>query len=109
MQLAEFKEHDKVAIWFEPTNKDLCGWRGPGEVLSIGADEGNYSIRIQGRTLMRRPQEVGPHIAFFVFLSLVFVEIANELEMLKRYAEEVPNGVVVILGVVFSHNAKAQG
>ena len=65
MELAEYKVGDMVNIWFEP-QKDQPGWRGPAELLSINADDGNYSVRIQGRTLLPQAKEVRPHIPYFV-------------------------------------------
>ena len=58
MELQEFKESDLVDIWFEPLNKDQKGWRGPAEILSINSKDGNYSVRMQGRTLNRQAREV---------------------------------------------------
>ena len=61
-ELQEHKPHDLVDIWFEPQNKDTIGWRGPAEILSTNAKEGNYSVRIQGRTLTRQTQEIRAHV-----------------------------------------------
>ena len=64
IQRQQFKEKDLVDIWFEPTNKDQKGWRGPAETLSVNSAEGNVSVRYQGRTLDRRSQEVRSHTLY---------------------------------------------
>ena len=102
MQLGEYKPQEKVDIWFEPTTKDQCGWRGPAEVLSANTSEGNYSVRIQGRTLIRRPQEVRPHIPYFTYLTLVFAEFGSYWQKVKEYAEGIKAGVMITLGVVMT-------
>jgi len=58
IELSGLKPKDLVEIWFEPSHKDLPGWRGPAEILSVNADDGNFSVRLQGRTLIRQNSEV---------------------------------------------------
>ena len=71
VELSDHKPGDRVDLWFEPKNKDQRGWRGPGAIASINAEDGNFSIRFQGRTLDRRNQEVRPHIDYLVFATLI--------------------------------------
>ena len=35
IQRMDYKPKDLVDIWFEPSNKDQKGWRGPGEVVTF--------------------------------------------------------------------------
>ena len=60
LELADYKPKDRIDIWMEPANKDIRGWRGPAEVLSVHPEDGNLSCRIQGRTLQRQAQEACP-------------------------------------------------
>ena len=60
----QYKPQDLVDIWFEPTNKDSRGWRGPATVLSVQPDEGNITVRVQGRTIDRTTAEVREHISY---------------------------------------------
>eukprot|EP00973_Karenia_brevis_P022294 3067660-Karenia_brevis.AAC.1 len=56
-EIQELERGSLVDIWFEPTTKDQPGWRGPAGVASVNAQEGNVSVRYQGRTLDRRRAE----------------------------------------------------
>ena len=35
IQQYDYKRDDLVDVWFEPSNKDSKGWRGPGKILSV--------------------------------------------------------------------------
>ena len=67
----EYKPDDNVDIWFEPSNKDQPGWRGPAAVLSVNAREGNITVRIQGRTLTRQIAEIREHIPYLVYSATI--------------------------------------
>ena len=59
---------DSVDIHRTPANKDLSGWRGPCEVLSVGKlDSGVIDVRWGGRTMSCRIQDVRKTV-LFVFL-----------------------------------------
>ena len=62
---------DLVDIWFDPTNKNQSGWRGPAEVKTVNASEGNASVRIQGRTLDRQRNHVRHHVPYFIMCFLM--------------------------------------
>ena len=70
-QLSDYKIKDQVDIWFDPSNKDMKGWRGPGTVCNVQPDEGNLEVRMQGRTLLRGYAQVRPHIAFFIYICCI--------------------------------------
>ena len=75
-------------IWFEPANKDQTGWRGPAEVQSINAADGNLSVRIQGRTLNRVVGEVREHIPYLVYATHLFPDKLSHMHFLQRHCEE---------------------
>ena len=100
MELQDLKPSDIVDIWFEPSTKDMVGWRGPAEILSMNLAEGNYSVRYQGRTLIMMSQEVRPHIAFFTFLCLLHEEVFAQWLFIRDYVEQFKRGFGVVLGVV---------
>lgn len=58
----DFRVGDAVDLWFEPTNKDTSGWRGPADIKAVNASIGNITARMQGRTLDRRSGEVRLHV-----------------------------------------------
>ena len=62
----QYKPQALLDIWFEPTNKDSRGWRGPATVLSVQPDEGNITVRVQGRTIDRTTAEVREHISYLI-------------------------------------------
>ena len=109
IELQEYKPHDLVDIWFEPQNKDQKGWRGPGEILSINADEGNYSVKIQGRTLSRRAQEVRPHIPYFIYMLYLHTSQMDYWIMIRSYCEGLSRGTCITLGVVLSEATGRHG
>lgn len=67
IQLQAYKEKDVADIWFDAKNKDVPEWRRPGEILSVDASDGNFLVWVQGRTSLRWPQEVRPHVLLHTF------------------------------------------
>ena len=102
INLQDFKPGDSVDIWFDPTAKDVKGWRGPAELKSINESEGNVSVRFQGRTLDRRNAEVRPHVAFLVYASMYLPELFSVWLYLKQYCQGLKSGTCVIVGIVLS-------
>ena len=109
IELREYQPQEKVDIWFEPTQKDQSGWRGPAEVLSANSREGNYSVRLQGRTLIRTPQEVRPHIAFFIYMMTFFEAVSADLEFILDVVENLKSNSTTIYGVILSNKDGIQG
>ena len=109
IELNEYHPQEKVDIWFEPTQKDQSGWRGPAEVLSANSREGNYSVRLQGRTLIRTPQEVRPHIAFFIYMMTFFEAVSADLEFILDVVENLKSNSTTIYGVILSNKDGIQG
>ena len=72
-----------VDLWFEPTNKDVQGWRGPGKIMTVQADEGNVTIRYQGRSLDRRFAEVRPHLPYLVFFSGLHSDLHSHWDYIR--------------------------
>jgi hypothetical protein len=102
IELSGLKPKDEVEIWFEPSNKDLSGWRGPAELLSVNADEGNYSVRLQGRTLTRQASEVRPYVPYFTFMAYLHPEQFACWIVVKLFVESMAPGSQITLGVLFS-------
>ena len=71
IERSEHQPGDLVDIWYDPPNKDTPGWRGPAQISSVQIDEGNVTVRFQGKTLDRRYQEVRAHVPYLVYLSSV--------------------------------------
>ena len=71
LERMEYAESVLVDIWFKPEDKDQCGWRGPANVKTVNSDEGDVTVRYQGRSLDRAPAQVRPHIPYFIYLSLL--------------------------------------
>ena len=107
IEIQGYTSGDQVDLWFEPKNKDQSGWRGPGQIATINADEGNISIRHQGRTLDRRNQEVRPHIPFLVFASMTMPDAFGAWLVLKRACQELRLGSVRSLGLVWQDGVNA--
>ena len=59
-------------IWYEPTNKEVSGWRGPAQVATVNRDEGNVTVRFQGRTLDRKTSDVRVRIPYLVYATGLF-------------------------------------
>ena len=51
MQLSDIQIGQEVDIWFDPSQKDQPGFRGPAKVASIQPQENVVTVRYQGRTL----------------------------------------------------------
>lgn len=85
MQLSEYEDGQLVHIWYEPNTKDSSGWRGPAQIASVQADDGQVTVRFQGRTLDRRNQEVRVHIPYPVYAVGLFGHKAAALEQFVKY------------------------
>ena len=60
-----FNEWDLVDYYSPPTQKDLPGWTGPATVTSMAdAHRGTIKIKFENREMIRRPQDLRPHLAF---------------------------------------------
>ena len=55
-------------MWYDPTNKDTLGRRGPAQVATVNDGEANITVRCQGRTFDRRHQEARVHIFYVIYL-----------------------------------------
>ena len=104
MQRADYLPGDLVDIRYDPPNKDTPGWRGPAQIASVQADEGNVTVRFQGKTLDRRQQEVRVHVPYLVYLSTVLDHKAHQFGIIKRETENLSSSFVTV-GVV--HHAGA--
>eukprot|EP00971_Amphidinium_carterae_P271540 5387674-Amphidinium_carterae.1 len=70
---------DLVEIYRKPATKDLCGWRGPCEVVNTrNIDDGLVDVRWQGRTLAVRIPDLRRAI-MFVFLTELHGAAMSEL------------------------------
>ena len=105
IELSQHSVGDLVDIWFEPANKDQKGWRGPAEIRSINADEGNFSVRFQGRTLDRRNQEVRPHLPYLVYASILQPHYFADWILLKEECQALRRGTIVVFGFVWNEQA----
>eukprot|EP00971_Amphidinium_carterae_P018911 372341-Amphidinium_carterae.1 len=63
---ASYPRGTPVDIWFEPTNKDITGWKGPAEVLLCQPEKGQVTVKWQGRILDRRAAEIRPHVIYLI-------------------------------------------
>ena len=85
--LAEHTVGDLVDIWYEPSTKDVSGWRGPAQIATINDSDGNITVRFQGRTLDRKHQEVRYPISYFVYCNGSFAQKADAFMTLANYME----------------------
>ena len=91
-QLIEYKPRDKVDFYRGPPHKDLTGWRGPAEVVSMDrADEGVIEVRWQGRVLPCRFPDVRRSILWLVFIGAIgrgeqrqYLEVVHALEQMRE-------------------------
>ena len=101
----EFKElqpEHLCDIWFDKSTKDMPGWRGPARILSINHDQGNVSVRFQGRTLDRIGTEVRPHVPFLVFESALFADRLDHFRLVQSTAEGLPVGHTAVYGLLLN-------
>ena len=104
MRRAEHQPGDLVDIWYDPPNKDTPGWRGPAQISSVNEDEGNITVRFQGRTLDRRPQEVRVHVPYLVYLSIVLFHKDEQWRIIQQGAECLTASFMAA-GVVLHHGS----
>ena len=101
-ELLQFSPGELCDIWFEFLNKHQSGWRGPSEVLSVNAAEGNVSVPIQGRTLNRRISEIREHIPYLVFAGIVRSEDLLVMFHLQHSTESLEHKQIRIYGLTQS-------
>ena len=105
MNLKEINQGDIVDLWIKPEKKGVEGWRGPGQVIEVNSDEGNVSIRYQGRIRDRKAQEVRLHIPYLVFLSASTTHL-EQWRILKSACEEIPYSTSQVYGVIQTDGKK---
>ena len=109
VELRDWKVGEAVDIWFDPTNKDQPGWRGPATITGIHPEEGNLSVKIQGRTLKRMNQEVRPHIAYLTCMMAMFAGTTADFHRLQEFVEGMRPQSTIIFGVIFVNNGPNKG
>ena len=60
-ELMAYQPGQLVDLWSKQTRKDVEGWRGPGKIATVQAEEGNVTIRYQGRTLASLSRDASSH------------------------------------------------
>ena len=69
-ELSGLVEGDQVDVYRRPGKKDLSGWRGPAEILSMRrVPEGIIDLRWGGRTMTARVQDVRKHFLMIFLLE----------------------------------------
>ncbi len=109
VELRQLEPRQLVDIWFEPTNKDCRGWRGPAEIATINASDGNVTVRYQGRSLDRQGSEVRPHIPYLVFWSALHTEQLAHWLLLRGECEALRQGSSKTYGLVLDQHSKVKG
>jgi hypothetical protein len=98
-QLLELQQGDKVDIYRDPPNKDLTGWRGPGEVESLRRlDEGLIDVRWQGRILPCRVPDVRRSVIWLTFLTHVIRGDDKPFRRVALAMEHLQEGSMVLYG-----------
>ena len=106
IERSEHQPGDLVDIWYDPPNKDTPGWRGLAQVSFVQVDEGNLTVRFQGKTFDRRHQEVRAHVPYLVYLSSVLDHKASQWHILQREVEALSD-VFLTVGAVHSSGGLA--
>ena len=83
-QRLEHKPGDLVDIWYDQLNEDTFGWRRPAQVATVNDDEGNLTVRFQGRTLGRRQQEVRIRVLYFVYMWPLVADEEEDWSICRR-------------------------
>jgi hypothetical protein len=98
-----------VDIWFDPTTKDVSGWRGPAKIATVNTEEGNITVRYQGMSLDRQNSEVREHIPYLVFFSGLQQDRINHWHAIRDACEQMTSGTSVTLGVIWDQGKQATG
>jgi len=98
-QLLDLAQGDKVDFYRNPPNKDLAGWRGPGEVESLRRlDEGIIDVRWQGRILPCRVPDVRRSVIWLTFLVHPGRGDEVQYQYILVEVENLPVGSTVLFG-----------
>eukprot|EP00971_Amphidinium_carterae_P350498 6491579-Amphidinium_carterae.2 len=92
-----FPRGTKVDIWFEPSNKDITGWKGPAEVQLCQPDRGQVTVKWQGRVLDRRAAEVRPHVIYLLNEGSA-LPLENAWSCLRSILESRPSPSTMTVG-----------
>ena len=109
LELEKITAGQQVDIWFEPSHKDLAGWRGPATVLSVQADENAITVRYQGRALERRGQEVRDHVAYLIFVVSQKAHPHVQWQLLRETVEGYKIGTMKTYGLILHHDPRSSG
>ena len=102
IEAKQYQPGEEVDVWFDPSEKDLSGWRGPGQVATVNSEEANITVRYQGKSLERRHQEVRVHIPYFVFAYLMNIDNLVHYDMVRDTCEQLNHGSMMTVGLVWS-------
>ena len=85
-----------VEIWRAPPSKDLVGWRGPCEIISVaGQDDGVIDVRWRGRTLAVRAQDVRAAV-LFMFLTFYDNDEEEPMTSVRNFLKGISHGIFVL-------------
>ena len=93
---AEHQPGDLVDVWYDPPNKDIPGWKGPAQIVSVNIGEGNVTVRFQARTLNRRHLEVGIHVPYLVYMLALIDSKHKEWSVVRREVENLTSAFVSV-------------
>eukprot|EP00971_Amphidinium_carterae_P146129 2896397-Amphidinium_carterae.1 len=103
---ASYPKGTAVDIWFEPTNKDITGWKGPAEVQLCQPERGQVTVKWQGRILDRRAAEIRPHVVYLLDDSSL-LPLADSWTCLRTTLEALPSPSTQTVGHVYDSQANA--
>jgi hypothetical protein len=89
-QLHDLQPGDAVDVHRVPAQKDLSGWRGPAEVLSVrNIDQGVVDIKWGGRTMSARVQDIRRSALLVYFIN----DGGPQIQCLRQFLLQLHHGI----------------
>jgi len=109
VEILELQPGSVVDLWFDQTTKDVPGWRGPAKVATINTEEGNITVRYQGRSIDRQNSEIREHIPYLVFFSGLHDTLIHHWYVIRDWCEALAAGTSKTLGLIWDQGKAAAG
>ena len=98
-----FAEGGVVDYFRKPGSKDDTGWHGPGQVTKLQSERGTAVIRVQGRDLNCRFQDLRHTLFTMVWFGMRTGNTSNALSTISSFIDDLKPGTLLTFG--YSRNS----
>ena len=107
VQAQQYTPGDDVEFWRAPAQKEMQGWRGPGNIVHVEGD-GTIHVKWQGGVVICRNQDVRRALMYFSVAMLHLLEQHPDhpqtpYDYVHNYLDNMQIGTTELHAIIFNH------